>query len=102
MSSTCGVCGEPADLKCSACKLVSYCGKEHQKNDWKNHKTLCRPVEVSVFLNRDFTQIRRTFYKFGNFFCTTGENKIGVHKDINVIYIICHKIYLNYLVNNCS
>ncbi|KAF7280479.1 hypothetical protein GWI33_005821 [Rhynchophorus ferrugineus] len=43
----CAECGEPADLKCSACKLVAYCGKEHQKKHWKAHKSLCRPFEVA-------------------------------------------------------
>lgn len=48
MSETvCAECGGPADLKCSACKLVAYCGKEHQKKHWKVHKGLCRPFEVS-------------------------------------------------------
>ncbi|CAH1964733.1 unnamed protein product [Acanthoscelides obtectus] len=46
MGDKCAECGEPAELKCSACKLVSYCGKEHQKKDWKNHKAVCRPFEI--------------------------------------------------------
>ncbi|KAL1497645.1 hypothetical protein ABEB36_008568 [Hypothenemus hampei] len=44
--TTCAECGQPADLKCSACKLVAYCGKEHQKKHWKEHKSFCRPFEV--------------------------------------------------------
>ncbi|KAJ8959772.1 hypothetical protein NQ314_006202 [Rhamnusium bicolor] len=43
----CAECGEPAELKCSACKLVAYCGKEHQKKHWKTHKILCRPFEIA-------------------------------------------------------
>ncbi|KAJ8923004.1 hypothetical protein NQ315_001552 [Exocentrus adspersus] len=45
--SVCAECGEKAELKCSACKLVAYCGKEHQKKHWKVHKSLCRPFEVT-------------------------------------------------------
>ena len=26
---------------CSQCKLVNYCGKEHQKEDWARHKPEC-------------------------------------------------------------
>ncbi|CAH0564026.1 unnamed protein product [Brassicogethes aeneus] len=46
MGDLCAECNQPAELKCSACKLVSYCGKDHQKSHWKTHKTLCRPFEV--------------------------------------------------------
>ena len=28
--------------KCSVCKIVSYCSKECQKADWKNHKKACK------------------------------------------------------------
>ena len=39
-------CSEPALLKCSRCREVHYCSKEHQKTHWKLHKKLCaRPGE---------------------------------------------------------
>lgn len=44
----CAECQQPADLKCSACKLVAYCCKEHQKQHWKTHKSLCRPFKVRI------------------------------------------------------
>ncbi|KAK5641450.1 hypothetical protein RI129_009997 [Pyrocoelia pectoralis] len=47
-SSVCAECQQPANLKCSGCKLVSYCSKDHQKNHWQVHKTLCRPFEVQT------------------------------------------------------
>jgi hypothetical protein len=28
--------------KCSGCKLVCYCSKSCQKNDWKRHKKICK------------------------------------------------------------
>jgi hypothetical protein len=38
----CGVCGtEEGTKKCTKCRVVSYCSKEHQKADWKKHKDLC-------------------------------------------------------------
>ncbi|XP_050308455.1 SET domain-containing protein SmydA-8-like isoform X2 [Anthonomus grandis grandis] len=46
MDNKCAECGNPAELKCSACKLVAYCGKEHQRKHWKEHKVLCRPFEI--------------------------------------------------------
>ncbi|XP_043466784.1 uncharacterized protein LOC122501412 [Leptopilina heterotoma] len=45
-SNMCYICrcfGEKVNLKrCSACNMISYCSKEHQKQDWPNHKQFCR------------------------------------------------------------
>ncbi|XP_043466974.1 uncharacterized protein LOC122501514 [Leptopilina heterotoma] len=42
----CHIClcfGEKVNLKkCSACYMISYCSKEHQKQDWMNHKEFCK------------------------------------------------------------
>lgn len=27
---------------CTGCKTVAYCGKKHQRLDWKNHKSACK------------------------------------------------------------
>ena len=38
----CEVCGRSYPcLKCSRCKAVQYCGKDHQKVHWKDHKGKC-------------------------------------------------------------
>lgn len=50
--SVCEECKKPADLKCSGCRLVAYCSKEHQKQHWKQHKSLCRPIEVKRFQDK--------------------------------------------------
>ena len=34
-------CTEPAPLKCSRCREVRYCSKEHQKTHWRLRKKLC-------------------------------------------------------------
>ena len=41
----CGIpgCSKPAPLKCSRCREVRYCSKEHQTSHWKFHKKLCSP-----------------------------------------------------------
>lgn len=43
----CVVCENPDSKKCSVCKLVFYCGREHQKEDWPQHKLICKitPIE---------------------------------------------------------
>ncbi|KAL3424240.1 pentatricopeptide repeat domain-containing protein [Phlyctema vagabunda] len=43
-SVQCGfvACDKKTDLTaCSACKIQRYCGREHQKKDWKYHKHIC-------------------------------------------------------------
>ena len=35
----CGLCGKAApELRCSRCKCVSYCSKQHQAEHWPTHK----------------------------------------------------------------
>lgn len=29
---------------CKGCRLIGYCGEQHQKEDWKHHKDFCRVV----------------------------------------------------------
>ncbi|XP_037039979.1 uncharacterized protein LOC119076981 [Bradysia coprophila] len=31
-------------LRCQNCKLISYCGLDHQKNHWPAHKEFCRAI----------------------------------------------------------
>lgn len=39
----CKVCGGVTTLKlCARCKHVAYCSKEHQKQDWIDHKVFCK------------------------------------------------------------
>jgi hypothetical protein len=37
----CGVCRKPADMKCSVCKLIYYCGVACQRVHWPAHKKYC-------------------------------------------------------------
>nr|XP_002127497.1 egl nine homolog 1 [Ciona intestinalis] len=40
---TCQVCNTPEQLRtCSECRTVWYCSREHQRSDWKVHKTNCK------------------------------------------------------------
>ncbi|XP_024886658.1 uncharacterized protein LOC112464098 [Temnothorax curvispinosus] len=31
--------------KCGGCRMISYCGQEHQKEHWKLHKPLCKAIQ---------------------------------------------------------
>eukprot|EP00090_Calanus_glacialis_P035188 TRINITY_DN60124_c0_g1_i1.p1 TRINITY_DN60124_c0_g1~~TRINITY_DN60124_c0_g1_i1.p1 ORF type:complete len:336 (-),score=82.17 TRINITY_DN60124_c0_g1_i1:45-1052(-) len=48
----CGSCGEPAELKCSGCKMVTYCKVECQKSAWKDHRQNCRCFEIREVKNK--------------------------------------------------
>jgi hypothetical protein len=42
----CKICGRREGVKrCGRCKVVVYCGRDHQKKDWKLHKGICVPQE---------------------------------------------------------
>lgn len=54
MSQNCVVCGVYALLKCGGCKNAVYCGKYHQKFDWKRgHKIQCKCFEV-IFVCKNY------------------------------------------------
>lgn len=40
-------------MVCSKCKLVSYCSKEHQIEDWPNHKEVCFPIKFTFIPDRN-------------------------------------------------
>ncbi|KAL1124084.1 hypothetical protein AAG570_001854 [Ranatra chinensis] len=50
-STTCNECKrifstEVPARRCSGCKLVSYCSRDHQKLNWSRHKELCRRAQL--------------------------------------------------------
>lgn len=47
--SLCHVCKQFShNLKrCSACKTLAYCSKDHQKQDWAEHKQFCKIITVT-------------------------------------------------------
>jgi TPR repeat protein len=42
------VCGKSDAAVCGRCRLVGYCGAEHQRKDWPTHKAVCRKGETRV------------------------------------------------------
>lgn len=44
----CQVCKSTDNLqKCSGCKVIYYCSKEHQNSDWYAHKRCCKAIQKS-------------------------------------------------------
>lgn len=42
-TNKCAVCGKTDGLMaCSRCKTTMYCSAQHQREDWKRHKPLCK------------------------------------------------------------
>jgi len=47
-ANVCKFCGSQGRVKaCSGCELVSYCGRQCQLSDWKDHKVLCKASKSS-------------------------------------------------------
>nr|XP_003702367.1 PREDICTED: protein msta, isoform B isoform X1 [Megachile rotundata]XP_012138444.1 PREDICTED: protein msta, isoform B isoform X1 [Megachile rotundata]XP_012138445.1 PREDICTED: protein msta, isoform B isoform X1 [Megachile rotundata] len=42
----CPICNGHATLKCSGCKQQFYCNKDHQRQDWKRHRSVCQAWEI--------------------------------------------------------
>lgn len=59
MANVCHTCKNPygnATRRCTRCKTVSYCSKEHQHADWKRHRHICKIIsEEHKHLNYNIT-----------------------------------------------
>ena len=44
--TACVVCNAPSTSKCGRCHIAYYCGTEHQREHWKDHKQICRPRQI--------------------------------------------------------
>ncbi|XP_071556492.1 putative protein MSS51 homolog, mitochondrial [Temnothorax nylanderi] len=51
-ATMCHVCkrfGDGVRLpRCGNCRMISYCGQEHQKQHWKQHKPLCKAIQEAL------------------------------------------------------
>jgi hypothetical protein len=42
----CGTCKtEQGLVRCQACQVIFYCGRNHQASDWPQHKQTCTPIK---------------------------------------------------------
>lgn len=43
---SCPICRRSDNLRrCQRCKVVSYCGRDHQVSDWDDHKRVCNAIK---------------------------------------------------------
>lgn len=77
-AEVCEVCGKPAEQKCSACKSVFYCSREHQKNHWKEHMKNCKAFKVRSLIREyfEFIDYNNHNYYFILFYCDQPTFKI--------------------------
>lgn len=52
----CAVCNHQTPRRCSRCLNIYYCNTEHQRQDWKRHKTECTPKEPKQGAKKDKIQ----------------------------------------------
>lgn len=49
----CAVCNQQTHRRCGRCLNVYYCNTEHQRQDWKRHKSECTPKLQKQSLRKD-------------------------------------------------
>ncbi|KUJ06811.1 uncharacterized protein LY89DRAFT_790195 [Mollisia scopiformis] len=61
-SPKCDTCGKQGDTlkECIKCHSVTYCSKDCQKADFKNHKKVCAKMAQEYAKNADFKMASRT------------------------------------------
>lgn len=68
MSNTCAICAKSSTqqtlLRCSRCKQIYYCGAEHQKQHWTEHRKVCSVRETSsIEVNTREERVKRRIKK---------------------------------------
>ncbi|KAF8066677.1 hypothetical protein FPV67DRAFT_1449840 [Lyophyllum atratum] len=54
-SPGCEICGKKNTSRCTQCLSVAYCGKECQREHWKEHKGQCRALKGGTWHTISFT-----------------------------------------------
>ncbi|WEW61911.1 hypothetical protein PRK78_007411 [Emydomyces testavorans] len=85
LPSGCGVCGKKKDLlRCSGCKVMPYCGREHQAAHYPSHKSACNAIKKHRRRMEEEEQLLRNhpddiFIPPGDPFVTSVGNFWGIY-----------------------
>ncbi|KAJ8968589.1 hypothetical protein NQ314_002255 [Rhamnusium bicolor] len=66
--------------RCSVCKSLAYCSKDHQKQDWKQHKNICNVIaeaDTALLCDARTIEIFRDFRNFNVKKSVLWQNKLG-------------------------
>lgn len=79
----CKICNIECLNKCSVCRTIYYCSKEHQKEDWSSHKHNCSNMTEMYDSKKEFKKDTRTKL----FECL---NELNFSEDVNdaILYLL--------------
>lgn len=96
--------------RCGACKMVSYCGEKHQKQDWKNHKTFCAVVKkIESGLPQQNLDNKKLWFAYRNSFLKLCERELQRTLEQHELEMIgfpkrceiCRSVNANIICNDC-
>ncbi|XP_033608644.1 SET domain-containing protein SmydA-8 isoform X3 [Cryptotermes secundus] len=99
----CAVCGKAVmSVLCSQCENVAYCGLEHQRSHWPEHKSLCSPysIERTDTLGRYLVATRDI--KPGEVILKEKPLVVGPRVDSFPICLACYRPLPIYQESRCS
>ncbi|XP_063918074.1 uncharacterized protein LOC135133550 [Zophobas morio] len=109
--AVCHVCKNegPTLKKCGKCKLVHYCNQEHQRQDWRTHKDICRVITETNTLLEFSGEGPIEFNKFKIITAVLWHFELG--RDLSVsehemwmfpkVCAVCYKTAVNIVCTTC-
>lgn len=87
----CIVCDGPTALRCSGCKSVFYCTREHQKKHWSTHRRECKPYEILTSEKQGRYLVATRDMKAGDMVMKESVLILGPKAATSTICLGCHR-----------